>query len=99
MGTHPIFESDFDCLTEMRGLTRLVKPVRNSVRTSYQLESSQRKVYVDERGQSFTFYQMALIVFLCPQVPFYCKRKLGDKYANYGQNGAWTTEGRKRFSE
>jgi len=36
MGTHPIFESDFDCLTEM--LSRISRPVLNSARNGGQFQ-------------------------------------------------------------
>jgi len=46
MGTHPIFESDFDCLTEMfwrQILTRPVIPITSAVATSYFINDSQFK--------------------------------------------------------
>merc|ERR1711953_486410 len=34
MGTHPIFESDFDCLTERKMRSQLINILKQTVRTS-----------------------------------------------------------------
>merc|ERR1712102_187416 len=44
MGTHPIFESDFDCLTDSTGLIK-IKMARNSVTAGGVMKHSRSKMY------------------------------------------------------
>merc|ERR1711970_1623605 len=44
MGTHPIFESDFDCLTDSTGLIK-IKMARNSANAGGVMKHSRSKMY------------------------------------------------------
>merc|ERR1739848_94865 len=98
MGTHPIFESDFDCLTERDMLARIARPAV-SLTTKRRIFASSDKVSMlsDPRIPGYSFGVANVLTVLASVVPIMAGYMYTSKLLAWQHSGAYGTEGRKRF--
>merc|ERR1711976_31496 len=66
MGTHPIFESDFDCLTEKNEMNRLARPLVNVARRPLVTNQQLFKTQLIKPQMSMTKRNLGLAMITFP---------------------------------
>merc|ERR1712130_917783 len=103
MGTHPIFESDFDCLTDFRMLRlagrQLAKPRSLGTLTFYP-NSTFLILAHHERVVTYGFIQQYISMIIPPFIMFSCAYLgLASDWKNWRDGKAWKTYGRFRYED
>merc|ERR1712025_558492 len=101
MGTHPIFESDFDCLTECCDLQDDNWRSRDSLGTlSFYPNSTFLILAHHERVVTYGFIQQYISIIIPPFFMFTCAYLgLAYDWKNWRDGKAWKTYGRFRYED
>merc|ERR1711887_75330 len=93
MGTHPIFESDFDCLTEMM-LRRLATRVPTQPRKFHWVRSNWISTYIDTRVPAFGFEFFLALACITPFMQWeVALTYAGNTFSKFRGSHCWKTWG------